>query len=75
MNSLHRIAFLIIVTVGGATPGEDYKIRAFANDKEVAVVDLSIDAEEATVKVDGFSEKFDLKQQRWQHDKRCDRTK
>ncbi len=56
---------LVIPSTGRA---EEYKINLQSDGTEIAVVELSIGGDTATAKVDGETEYFDLKNQRWQHD-------
>ncbi len=55
-------------SVASSNLAEEYKISLQSNGEEIAAIDLSIDGEMAIVKVEDVTERFDLKNQRWQHD-------
>jgi hypothetical protein len=47
---------------------DEYKIELQSNGEETAVIELSIKGDTAIAKVADVTERFDLKNQRWQHD-------
>lgn len=59
-----------IAVEAAANPGQadHYSLRLQSNGEEIAVVDLLIDGDTAIARVLNVTERFDLKNQRWQHD-------
>ena len=64
-----RLPFLLLamLAVGSRLSAQEYTIDLESGGKRIAVIELSIDNDEATAKVGDVTERFDLKNQRWQH--------
>lgn len=68
MTPTHLSAVVFtLFTVVSPLWAQEYAIDLESNGKKIAVIKLSIDSNEATAKVDDVTERFDLKNQRWQH--------
>jgi hypothetical protein len=63
---LFSVVVLLAVALPASVEKYDYRIELDGN--EIAIMELSIDSESATATVEGFTEHFDLKNQRWQDD-------
>ncbi len=57
-----------IFTVTSQVRAQEYKINLKANGEDIAFIDLSIRGNTAITKVGDMTERFDLKNLRWQHD-------
>jgi hypothetical protein len=60
------LLLLAILAVVSRLSAQEYTIDLESGDKRIAVIELSIDNDEATAKVGDITERFDLKSQRWQ---------
>lgn len=65
----HHIFFVLfaVLAVASRLSAQEYTIDLESGGKQMAVIELSIDKDEATAKVGDITERFDLKNQRWQH--------
>jgi len=69
MHRLPLFAALLLLQACDATPrADEYTLRIYANEQELGVVALTVDADVAIANAGSVSERFDLKNQRWQQD-------
>ncbi len=61
-------AVMAVAIVASPTQADDYELSLRSNGEELAVIELSITDDTAVTKVADITERFDLKDQRWQHD-------
>ncbi len=67
MQPSRLLLFLLaILAVMSRLSAQEYTIDLESGDERIAVIELSIDNDEATAKVGDITERFDLKSQRWQ---------
>ncbi len=67
MTRLRLLAFVFtLLTVVSPLCAQEYNIEFESNGESIAIIELSIGSDEATAKVGDVTERFDLKNQRWQ---------
>lgn len=68
MNPKTLLALVFpMLAVSSQLCGQEYSIELESDGERIAVIELSINSEEAIAKVADVTERFDLKNQRWQH--------